>query len=184
MQDEKSNLENAARLIKKMKVDLADLIPQSSKFSLQETGKEYHLRPINLQDEVWLAETFGARLQKIIAEVHFASFVRIAYHQMQEADKASLMKKSVTIINEEGDQETSQIGGYKLLLLLIQGGLKEKQEIVQAVFDTFGMSKPFIEDIEKKSLAMEAQEASELTGENALTSSPQNMDGPQNKSAS
>lgn len=178
MTSDQSEIVSALDLIKKAGVDLKDIIPQPSEFTLKANGHTYRLRPVNLDDEVWLSETFGAKIQRIIAETHFAPLVRIAFHQMLDEDKETLLAREATIINEEGEKHVTTIGGYKLLLTMIKGGLEEKDKIVQAVRDTIGLSRPLIEKIEKKSQEMAIAEAlNQSTGPEPSISSQANTVG-------
>lgn len=164
-------------------IKLEDLIPQGSSFNLKATGKAYRLRPLNLDDEAWLAKTFGADLQAIMSEVRHVEIARIAFRQMEPEDQADFAAREVKLMNEEGETEVVRLGGYRLLLALIQG-TAEKIAIYRALLETIGISRPMQdrlmgEEAQKKSeLAPVPRAESSSTGESSLISSPVNTDGP------
>lgn len=186
-----NDLEKTRDFLQKANVNLEDLIPQASVFELAKTGKTYRVRPISLEDEVWLAETFGPSLQRLLTEVNFAALARIAFHQMELEDQKEFLAKDVEIVNDEGEKATVRIGGYKLLLGMLSGR-PEKDRLCTAVLETFGISRPIVERLEKKileeqatALAAEGKSpvASRSTGPKRLTSSPPNTAGRPKRSA-
>lgn len=164
-------------------ITLEELVPQASQFTLKKLpGVTFHLRPVSVDDELWLQREFGARLQMIFERVSIREICRIVFHQLEEESKEHLAKRSVTIMNEEGEKVTQAVGGADLLRCLISG-MPEKMEVVRALTETIGISRPvmdkLIADAEKKS-QLESQ--SQPIGERSSTSSVTSMDGQPNTS--
>ena len=137
-------------------IKLEDLNPMGATFHLRSTGKEYRLRPVNLSDEKWLQETFGASLSSVFSEIKMLHIARIVFHQLEEEDKRDFLQREVKFINEEGVEIVQKKGGAELLFWLISG-MEEKLEIFQALMQTIGISRSMMEDQvaeseEKKSL--------------------------------
>lgn len=158
-------------------VKLEDLVPQGAEFNLKQTGKTYKLRAVSAADEIWMKQTFGDDLQKVFSEVRIREICRIVFRIMEQDSKASLAVRDVTIMDESGKEEKIQLGGVDLLMTLVSG-ISEQVEILKALLQTIGISRPMIDgfeaEAEKKSL--EAQ----LTGGQSSTSSPQSTAGRQN----
>lgn len=135
-------------------VELKDLNPQGAQITLRKTGKTYRLRPVNLADEKWMAETFGNDLEKIFRDIHMVQIMRIVFHQLEHEDKADFCQQNVEFMNEEGVTITKKIGGAELLFWMIEG-MEEKIQIFQALMQTIGISRAMIEgpasEEEKKS---------------------------------
>lgn len=163
-------------------VNLSDLNPQGSSFTLSSTGKTYRLRPVNLADERWLAETFGSDLEEIFKEMKMLPIARIVFHQLEEDSKQDFRQIDVKIINEEGVEITKKMGGAELLFWQIRG-MNEKIEIIQAMLETIGISRKMLDDFEQDISDEEKKsQASRPTGQQSLTDSPASMDGQQNTS--
>lgn len=124
---------------------LEELIPQEGKIKLVDPEKEYILRPFTLQDEVWVRKTFGDEIDKIFQPdcVDLEGLSRIAYHQL--ADKSDFVVREVTTVNEEGEEVTERIGGYKLFMSRVKG-INHKMELLFAVNETLGASRPDMEE--------------------------------------
>lgn len=125
---------------------LEDIKPLPGKFKLEITGKEYVLRPFNVEDEIWLRQTYGDKIAELFSETNLdtEALCRIAFHQL--ADKSDFKKVEVTSINEEGEEVEAFVGGYKLLMTKIQG-MQEKIDILLAINETLGISRPKIKEI-------------------------------------
>lgn len=134
------------------------------------------MRPLNLEDELWLKTEFGEELQKVFSEVRIKEICRIAYRLLE--NKEAFSKQKVTVVNEEGETAEVEIGGVKLFYSLVSG-MDEKLEIVKALLATIGISRP----MQDKMIADEMEEQKKnlemrLTGEKSSTSSAPNTDGP------
>jgi hypothetical protein len=135
-------------------IELKDLNPQGAEITLRKTGKTYRLRPVNLADEKWMAETFGNDLEKIFRDIQMVQIMRIVFHQLEHEDKVDFRQQDVEFMNEEGVTITKKIGGAELLFWMIEG-MEEKIQIFQALMKTIGISRAMIDgeltDEEKKS---------------------------------
>jgi hypothetical protein len=136
-------------------VSLEELKPRTGSFELISTGNKYTLRPFNIEDEVWLRQEFGDSLPKLFNEnnIDGEALCRIAFNQL--TDKTDFKIKEIVDIDEEGIEVKKFIGGYKLLLKLVQG-MTEKVKMLLAINETLGVSRPLIEkmldDDKKKEL--------------------------------
>lgn len=164
---------------------LEDIIPQASEFTLSATGKTYRLRPISLDDEVWLKQTFGESIKEVFEEVKMFEVCRIVFHQMEPESQKDFIKQNVKIVNEEGDSETLNIGGYKLLFSMV-AGTREKMDMFKALLQTIGISRPILDKIGKVELEKKNEELNQLmskpTGLKSSTTSQPLTDGPQTRS--
>lgn len=126
-------------------IELKDLNPQGAEIKLRKTGKTYRLRPVNLADEKWMAETFGKELESVFRDIHMVKIMRIVFHQLEHEDKADFKQQDVEFMNEEGVTITKKIGGAELLFWMIEG-MEEKIQIFQALMTTIGISKAMLEE--------------------------------------
>lgn len=134
-------------------MDLKDLKPTNVKLKLSSTGREYTLRHISLADEIWIQEEFGDRFNEIFKEdsIDMVSLARIVFHHIE--DKSDFIRKEVTLVNEEGEEEVHVLGGCKLLQTMITG-MEDKIEMISAFNKVMIASRPDIkeqiEDVKKK----------------------------------
>lgn len=131
-----------------MKIE--DLIPERAEFTLKSTGRSYTMRPVSLDDEVWMQRAYGQELQKIFQEPRLREICRIAYRLIE--DKSDFVTRTVKIISEEGQQTEEHLGGVDLFLRMIVG-IHEKQAIMEALAKTIGVSRPMIDKIENEMLS-------------------------------
>lgn len=166
-------------------LNLEDIIPRAAIFTLRLTGITYAMRPVSLSDELWLKNTFGSGLQKILEEMEMRPICRIVFHLLDEKSKEHFAKQTVTIMNEEGDKVSETKGGAELLYCLISG-FDEKMKVFQALLETIGLSRPIQEkfvEAEKKKLqdlakSIPTPSATEPTGPGSSTPSLTSTDGP------
>ena len=131
-------------------MELEKLVPKESKFRLNlADGKEFTMRPITLQDEIWLRETYGERIQQIFEEMDVQEISRIVSRLLIVEDKRFFKKQDVTIVNEEGEELTIELGGVKLLQSLVSGW-SDKTTLLKALLENIGFSRPDIEEIENE----------------------------------
>ncbi len=122
-------------------MELAYLKPKETLIKLESVGREYTLRPINLEDESWIQETFGERLAEALENSNDLS--RIIYRLIK--DKSDFKLQEVKIIDEEGVETVEKIGGHKLLKRMISG-LDDKMQMIQAFNTVLGVSRPEAEE--------------------------------------
>lgn len=124
-----------------MEYALNELIPKSSEFYLSAKHKTYILRPLSLADEAWILETFGELYKEMLMGKHLPMVARAIFHQMTEDGKKDFPYSKVKIVNEKGQSEETELGGYLLFMSLISGP-KEKSEILMAYRRVVGLSSP------------------------------------------
>lgn len=160
-------------------IKLEDIIPQGSSFTLKRTEKTYYLKPVSLADELWISQTFGDQLQEIMSQVKMKEICRIVFRLLEDDSKQEFRAKDVELINEEGESMTVRLGGAELLMCLVSG-YGEKIQIIEALMDTLGASRPVRDKLTK---AEEDQKKSQKPiGQKSSTSSQPSTDGPQKKS--
>lgn len=158
---------------------LEELIPAPAEFKLAKSGKTYHLRPVTLEDEAWLASEFGEQLPKIIEQMRMMDVARIAFRLLEETDKEDFAAREVTLMDDAGESRAVRMGGAKLLFAMISG-YAEKMEIYRALLVTIGISRPLQDELVAEAERETSQKKSReepLTGERSLTSSPVSTDG-------
>lgn len=123
-------------------MNLADLRPKPSSFKLENHKQVFNLNPLNLSDEVWLDETFGAeRVAEIFATLDIKEIVKIAYRVLTHESKSSLKAQEITIIDGEGNESTGELGGINLLMSMISGN-KDKLAVINSLLEVIGASRP------------------------------------------
>lgn len=119
-----------------------DLNPKESSFELKAIDKELRLNPVTLRDEAWLSENYSPEeIYQIFTDVNMLEISRIVFRLLNNDDKMFFKSREVTFITENGDELTEVIGGVTLLRELISGP-QEKLAILNALNDTFGVSRP------------------------------------------
>jgi hypothetical protein len=160
---------------------LEEIIPQTGEFTLSQTKKTYHLRPFSVSDEIWLKANFGGdkEIQRVFDEFDLMSISKIAFHQMVEQDKVDFKKAKVKIVNDDGDEEEFELGGYKLLFGMISGW-QEKRAVLMALLQTIGVSRPAIEKLKEQQdsdFKKKLNQISQQIGQPSSTSSTTSTDG-------
>lgn len=140
-------------------IKLEDLVPEGSEFTLKSTGLTYKLRAFTMQDEIWIAKTFGEGIKDIFEKARMQEICRIVYHQLE--NKEDFCKREVKIINEEGEEVTGQVGGVDLLISLISG-MDEKLNIINALLATIGISRGVMEKLQEDTEKKNQQNVSQL----------------------
>jgi hypothetical protein len=152
---------------------LEDIKPEAAKFTLQLVpDREFEIRPISVLDRRWLKNTFNAdQIKSIFMEYDFEQIARIVYHQLTLDDQMFLKKQSVKIVNEDGDEKEIVLGGVNLFLSLVTG-LAEQRTIIEAMTQTFGISKSLMDEA-----IADDEKKSQLIGQESATPSEASTDG-------
>jgi len=129
-------------------MDLPDLLPKPSRFHLRLVNRWFTTRPITLEDEIWISDTFGDDIKDIFETVNMKEISRIAFNQLEIEDKKFFKKQEVEFVSEEGEETHKTIGGVELFNSLVSG-IEEKNGIIQALLDTIGASRPPSDDKKK-----------------------------------
>jgi hypothetical protein len=129
-------------------LEIKDIKPQKATFKLEYNQKEYHLRPLSLNDRLWLEETFGQeKLNTIFTTIEMDSICRIVFHLMENEDKEEFVAQDVTIINEDGEKKKVRLGGYKLLRGMLICGISEIELMMQALLKTIGIGEKVLDKL-------------------------------------
>jgi hypothetical protein len=160
-------------------LDLEDLIPRESEFTLSATGKTYKVRPIALSDEIWIKKKYGAEITAVLKERNLEEISKIVFHLMTEESKADFTSRTVTFMNEEGESASEVRGGAALFMCLIKGNA-EKVAIIKALLEVFGVSRPAIDSVMDTG---EEKKRKKQTGAKSSTPSQPSTDGQPNTSS-
>lgn len=131
-------------------MNLSELTPKESKFSLRSAKREFTLNPINLTDEEWLKEHYTPEsIYDAFMSMNMDEICRIAFRFMDNESKLFFKTKEVTFATEDGEELTERLGGVRLFRTMVSG-MQEKGEIISALSDTFGSSRPEVKETKKK----------------------------------
>lgn len=133
-------------------MNLMQLKPRESSFSLKSVERTFRMNRITLADEVWLDQEFGiSGLQEMFTEINMSEIARVAFRFIHPEDKKFFKTREVLFITENGDEEVVMLGGVALLRNLISG-TDEKTDIINALLDNIGISRPEpeVEAVKKK----------------------------------
>ena len=131
-------------------MDLSKIRPQESTFKLRHVeDRVITMRPITLDDEIWLDQTYGDKLGEIFENINVKEISRIVFRLMKNEDKLFFKKRVVKLVNEEGEEGEIEMGGLVLLQSLISGW-EEKISILNALLKNIGLSRPEISEEESK----------------------------------
>lgn len=125
---------------------LEDLKPRPSKFYLSYSDKWYTLRPWTLNDQIWMNQEYGERINEIFSEknIDIVAIARMAFRLME--DKSDFRAREFTAIDEDGNETTQTIGGYKLLIARVKT-VKEQLQLLASVVECIGLSMPEVDEI-------------------------------------
>lgn len=128
-------------------ISLHDLKPKRTLVKIKE--KEYFLRPITLNDEIWIRQNFDKTIFDDFANgsPNFGVISEIIYHQLE--DKSDFKPVEKVDYDSEGNEIKARIGGHKLLASLIVG-MEEKIALITALNDCMGVTKELVEKIESE----------------------------------
>lgn len=123
-------------------------IRKRSKFKIESTNKEYNLRPLNLEDELWIDEIFnGKTVADLVQEANITAITKIVYRLIE--NREDFVERQVTIVDENGVSKDMKLGGLKLMRIMMQGGVQEQVEMFRSLLETVGFSRPMQEKAEK-----------------------------------
>ena len=123
-------------------MDLSQLKPKAAKFILDSMGeeKEFHLRPVNLSDEVWLSENFED-MSDVFDNLRMDKIARIVFRLLTDESKLFFQTQDIETVDEEGNKKTIKVGGVKMLQMAISG-YENKINVVVALLECIGFSRP------------------------------------------
>lgn len=145
---------------------LEDLKPRPSKFHLSFNDKWYSLRAWTLQDQIWMNQEYGDKVNHIFNEknIDIVAISRMAYRLLEE--KADFKAKEIKTIDEDGLEKVEMLGGYKLLIARVRT-IQEQMNMLAAVVECIGLSMPQVEEIKnlgKTDLGTEKKRVKKRTG--------------------
>lgn len=133
---------------------LEDLIPEQAEFSIKSTGKTYKLRPINLDDQVWIQKKFGEGLENVFKTGDLNKITAFTYHLLDQKGREDFVATKENVIDDDGNKAQVTVTGPEKLrqAMSLTHDLKG---LVQALLKTMGISSPMLDNIqvsaEKKS---------------------------------
>ena len=119
------------------KIKLSDLIPEEAVIALN--GKDYTLRKINLEDEVWLKNRFGQKINTVFVDQDMDAISKLTFRLLKE--KADFLPITEEGFDDEGNKIKMNVSGPARILRAISGA-SHKEDLLWAVFKTFGVSRP------------------------------------------
>lgn len=115
------------------------MFPKKASFKLKATGKTYTLREITLDDQVWIKEEYGDRLEEIFSPpMDLNEVCRIVYRLI--VNKGDFKAVEINDYDDEGNFISTMCGGYKLLRRMIAGD--EIVDFIWAFNECQGLSRP------------------------------------------
>lgn len=160
-------------------MDIKDIFPETPVFTLQNSGKMYELRLVNLEDTIWVRANIGDEkaVMKMIRELDWHYIVKFVYRLLK--DKSDFMAGEATEINDDGVEFIRKLTGPDKLLKAISGQ-EEGTHLLGALVTSISLSNPMVAKMVKDETQKKTLE--ELTGQKSLTQSVANTDGPSIKS--
>ena len=159
-------------------VRLEDLIPARATFTLKSRpGIEYALRPMDLNDQVWIKKTFGNQdaLQVALQGMDVEAVTRMVYHQLEQSSRKDFVATTESQVDDDGNEVTRTITGPEKLRAELSWP-QEFMGLVTVLLKTIGLSQPILDKLQieavKKNEVKEAETSP--TGEKYSTSSPAN----------
>lgn len=136
-------------------MDLLSLKPKLSKFKLTSISedREFFLRPITLEDEVWLSENFDD-LNAVFTELRMVEISRIVFRLMTPESKSFFKGQAVITVDEDGNEKEETLGGVAMLRTAISG-YDNKINVIVALLECIGLSRPEIKEDEPKPVGTE-----------------------------
>lgn len=164
----------------KLNFDLSYISPVQSSFTLKAVpDREFRLRPVALSDQQWMDKTFGDKLQSVFKMGKVVEMSRIVFHQLVPEDQAFFAQQEITFTDEHGNSQKEKLGGVKMLQTLIMGP-QETANVIMALVEAIGVSKPMLDELEKQELKKKVEPPP--IGPTSSTSLESNTDGQANKS--
>ena len=159
-------------------ISIEDFVPQDAEIVIG--GKTYHMRKINVEDEVWLRTTFGKGISDIFMNMHFDQIARLIFRQLK--DKSDFMPTEEDGLDDDGYPVKVKVTG-PMRILKSMTGMQEKNDAVYAVVQLIGVSRPMMDkmveaELEEKKKVIEqmVQRNQELAGQKSSTESQASTD--------
>lgn len=146
------------------KLNLEDLVPSPSTFELSSfPGRKLQLGAFTLRAELWVKKTYGSKgLETAIGTQDLALLLPIAFYLLSPEDKKAISSED--------------------LLAEATVTFKDRAALAKAVMESFGLSQPVLEDLERQIKAQEKKDSGESPAEpiggNSTTNAPTPTAGP------
>ena len=131
-------------------IKLEDLLPSMAEFKMN--GKVYNLRPINLDDQVWMGDKYGPeRLEEILSTLPLKEVCEIIFHQLPLEQKKDFPYEEIEDLDDEGKPCTKEMTGPAKVRQSISG-IAHQMELIRALLKTIGISQPVLEKLEAEEI--------------------------------
>lgn len=151
------------------KFSLEQVIPEQAKLTIN--GKEYTLRKITLADEAWLKAQ--GQVEKLFESEDSEFFAKLAFRLIE--DKSDFPGEIIKTVDDDGFPIEKRITGPQKVLAGLSGPT-QKYELLKALCQTLGISRPLFDKIVEENLkknGMSPEESktlvTQLTGEKSST---------------
>jgi hypothetical protein len=111
--------------------NLEDLCPKSGSFTLKSNGKSYEIQPISSLVESQFVAKYGVNPTDAMKSGNGDAVFWLIYALIK--DKSDFKATDHCLIDEQGEEITLRIGGYKKLQMLCTGGINEYKQIIDAL---------------------------------------------------
>lgn len=131
--------------------ELKEILPRGGKFKLKSTGNaEYELRPVSLDDYVWMEENFGGFeiFSKIYKGIELSSLCKIIYHFMTVDSKKYFRAIECETIDDEGHEKKIIVTGPERFRQQIMHLKEDIKSIIDALMMTMDLSLPEASKVE------------------------------------
>jgi hypothetical protein len=142
------NAEHQKDIQENQSVTLDDLIPEHATFTLKSTGKIYIIRPVNLDDQVWVKKNIGdeTMIEKAFSGLDPDVITKLVYRLMDQDGRTDFMARDCSEINGDGEQQSYRLTGPQALCKAIEWP-QEFIEVFRALLKTIGISNPILDKL-------------------------------------
>lgn len=160
-------------------MELEEILPLEPEFTLKKTGKTHVLRLVSLEDQTWIKEKFGDKIEfeRIMKSFDWSKSIQLIYRLL--IDKSDFLGGDEEYIDDEGRKVVSFISGPTKLLRAISG-MEEGVAVMAALAQSIMKANPMLTDAVKAELQKELDDVKkkiDLTGQKSSTSSQTSTDG-------
>lgn len=163
-------------------MELEDIIPEKPTFTLSKSGKTYELRPVNLEDQVWLKNKYGSKevFEEVLRTQQWEKALLMVYRLL--VDKTDFIAVHAEEPDDDGIIQKVIISG-PILLMRAMTGPEEGAMVMGALARSIMISNPLIAKAVEKEMK-DSLKKNLSTGQKSSTSSRRSMAGSRSKSAS
>lgn len=161
-------------------MELEQLLPENSEFTLSSSDKTYTLRSPNIEDRMFFAKRFGETGIRNAFEKRNWEIISIVVMRLL-TDRSDFLIREFDDIDEDGRQVKRQITGPEVLRTMIKT-IKDQVAVLGAISAAFINGDPEMKEAVQKEVKKKMKE-DVLDGTKSLIDSLANMDGKQNISS-